>query len=259
MHLFGELDFKGLKLNGPYEVGFREFRTTEFDNEVSVYYPISKDEHRRHINEPGRNTEWLRNGDKTLLGIAKAAGGYAYGGKGKHISLKSMRPFKFVSTNTLNYGTPAKDIGNKLVPVIYCHGLSSNRGMHSGTVRDFASHGYIVFVLDHRDESCSYVESRDGKNGMYYNNDHQCYVMDYRRSQIEIREREIKALIDEISRESGRALLSRIGFSPSFELDLSKLTISGHSFGGMTAIKVAKDDPRVKLCATLDPWFFTYH
>jgi hypothetical protein len=172
MYLFCEVDWKGLKLNGPYEVGFREFRTTQFDNEVSVFYPISKEEHRRHINDPGRNTEWLRNGDKTLLGIAKAAGGYAYGGKGKHISLASMRPLKFVHTNTLNYGTPAKDIVDKLVPVIFCHGLSSNRGMHSGTARDFASHGYIVFILDHRDESCSYVESRDGKNGMYYNNDH---------------------------------------------------------------------------------------
>jgi len=171
IYLFGELNFKRLKLNGPYQVGFREFRTAQLDNEVSVYYPISKKEHEMHINEPGRNTLGLRHGDKSLLGFAKAAGGYAYGGKGKHIPLPSVRPLKFIQTDALSYGELAKDI-EKLVPIIYCHGLSSNRSMHSGTAKDFASHGYIVFIMDHRDESCYYVESKDGRNQMYYNNDY---------------------------------------------------------------------------------------
>jgi len=54
--VFGEASFTRMTLNGPYQVGYREFRTTQFDNEVSVFYPISKEEHRRHINDPGRNT-----------------------------------------------------------------------------------------------------------------------------------------------------------------------------------------------------------
>jgi len=49
------------------------------------------------------------------------------------------------------------------------HGLSGNRNWNSGTCRDLASHGYIVFALDHRDETSNYVESKDGI-GMYYNN-----------------------------------------------------------------------------------------
>jgi hypothetical protein len=46
---FGETDFSRLKLNGNYEVGFKEFRTAKYDNEVSVYYPIDKEYHATHI------------------------------------------------------------------------------------------------------------------------------------------------------------------------------------------------------------------
>ena len=35
--------------------------------------------------------------------------------------------------------------------------------------------------------------------------------------------------------------------------------MSGHSFGGVTAISVANIDERVKACATLDPWLYVYH
>lgn len=40
---------------------------------------------------------------------------------------------------------------------------------------------------------------------------------------------------------------------------MSKLILSGHSFGGMTSVKTAHEDSRVKLVATLDPWLFCYH
>ena len=176
--LLGEADFSKLKLNGPYEVGFKEFRSETKGNEVSVFYPISKGLYRLFINYPGRNTDWLRHGDKTLLGIAKAGGGHAYGGKGKHVSLNAMRPLRKIKMDTLNDGSISKDftssdpaLSKKLIPVIFCHGLSSNRGMHSGTCRDFASHGYIVFIMDHKDESSSYTQSENGPEGMYYNND----------------------------------------------------------------------------------------
>jgi predicted dienelactone hydrolase len=59
--------------------------------------------------------------------------------------------------------------GSHLIPIVYCHGLGSNRTMHSGSCRDFASHGYIVFVIDFSDKTSSYIESADGK-GTFYDN-----------------------------------------------------------------------------------------
>ena len=79
----------------------------------------------------------------------------------------------------------------KLIPIIYSHGLSSNRTMHSGTCRDLASHGYIVFVMDHQDGTSSYTCSKDGKNEMYYNNTHKLYDTEVRKAQIAIRVKEV--------------------------------------------------------------------
>ena len=41
-------------------------------------------------------------------------------------------------------------------------------------------------------------------------------------------------------------------------MDLSKLAVSGHSFGGGTAIGCAGKDSRIKVCLTMDPWLFPY-
>lgn len=145
-----------------------------------------------------------------------------------------------------------------LIPLIFSHGLSSNRTMHSGTCKDFASHGYIVFVMDHKDGSSSYTEEAEGHKGLYYDNTIQLYDLDSRRGQVDIRVSEIKALIDELYQDQGASILERIGFPRTLKLDLERLIISGHSFGGMTAIRVANEDPRVKVCGTLDPWLFTF-
>lgn len=40
----------------------------------------------------------------------------------------------------------------------------------------------------------------------------------------------------------------------SFKLDLDKLIVSGHSFGGGTCYAVAAEDKRFKACLPLDPW-----
>ena len=58
-------------------------------------------------------------------------------------------------------------------------------------------------------------------------------------------------LIDEIEQGS---FLQQLGFdSATFPLiAFKKLVITGHSYGGATAVYVASSDTRVKACATLD-------
>ena len=52
--LKGEADFSRFPINGPYQVGYKEFRTTIYDNEVSVFYPIDREHYTQHIKR--RNT-----------------------------------------------------------------------------------------------------------------------------------------------------------------------------------------------------------
>jgi pimeloyl-ACP methyl ester carboxylesterase len=56
-----------------------------------------------------------------------------------------------------------------------------------------------------------------------------------------------------------KGFLLKAGLPPATRIDMSKLILGGHSFGGMTALHVAKDDNRVKLCGTLDPFLFSHH
>ena len=63
-----------------------------------------------------------------------------------------------------------------------------------------------------------------------------------------IRTKEIASLIGEISG------LAKNELSQDVELDLERLTIVGHGFGGTTAVTVASKDDRIKKVLTFDPW-----
>jgi predicted dienelactone hydrolase len=210
-------------------------------SEVSVFYPVDMDEYMKAI-RAGKNTMWLRHGDHTLLGLAKASIPY---GREDHPSLFWFRYFRRIRMDTATDAEISKDFmtdktsmdvehinKNQLVPVIFSHGLSANRTLHSGTCRDLASFGYIVFAPDHMDLTCSYFEGQDGK-GTYYCNKRDSHDLQFRQSQLDQRVKEVRALIDEISQPS---FLQKMGFPEDVSLNLDQLIVSGHSFGGMTAI-----------------------
>ena len=58
-------------------------------------------------------------------------------------------------------------------------------------------------------------------------------------------------MIDEIEQKN---ILKDLDFETCPELDMDKLIVAGHSFGGATAIKTAWEDKRVKCVLTMDPW-----
>lgn len=58
-----------------------------------------------------------------------------------------------------------------LKPIIYSHGWSANRTQQSGTCRDFASQGFIVFSIDFRDGTCSDWIDDEGIQRSFYHED----------------------------------------------------------------------------------------
>lgn len=117
-----------------------------------------------------------------MLGIAKAGGSY---GNDKHSPLWIFRSLRRVKMNVIeNADFIAHDMRSKpLIPIIFSHGLSSNRTLHSGTCKDLASHGYIVLIMDHRDGTSSYYETKDGK-GYYYDNSKKLHDLEMRQDMI---------------------------------------------------------------------------
>ena len=76
----------------------------------------------------------------------------------------------------------------------------------------------------------------------------------YRQAQLSQREGEVTELIDTICKPD--FLSQNFGFDSEVSLDVYKLVLGGHSFGGMTALSVAENDTRVKFVFTLDPWIW---
>ena len=69
----------------------------------------------------------------------------------------------------------------------------------------------------------------------------------------------MQALIDELFDQELLEVIMKVKlrFGSGVKLDLTKLIVSGHSFGGMTAIETAMLEPhRVKMCLTMDPWLY---
>ena len=67
--IFGNGDFKRVKLHGPYQVGFKEFRSQANKNFANVFYPIDKEEYDKKIGSA--NVSWLRHGEYNLKACAK--------------------------------------------------------------------------------------------------------------------------------------------------------------------------------------------
>jgi pimeloyl-ACP methyl ester carboxylesterase len=47
-------------------------------------------------------------------------------------------------------------------------------------------------------------------------------------------------------------------FPETLKLDTTKITVCGHSFGGITSIRLAQLDERVKCVLAIDPWLFLH-
>jgi predicted dienelactone hydrolase len=76
-----------------------------------------------------------------------------------------LRPQQIIKKNAIIDGELASDFATgakKLRPVIFSHGLFANNISYTGLQRDLASHGYIVFAINHADGTCIYTQNSQG-------------------------------------------------------------------------------------------------
>ena len=131
--------------------------------------------------------------------------------------------------------------------------------------QEFASNGYVVFLLDHHDGSSVYTTLRDGSAKVFekgqvtpdkafkIQNEETEKAKKFWYEKIEVRTREVRALIDEVCREGVmQKVLGDKNIKP--KLDLDKLIVAGHSMGGATALSAGDVDARIKAVLVHDPW-----
>ena len=166
-----------------------------------------------------------------------SAGGFS-GWLAGHIEL--------IKTNSFLNATP--DFSSSPYPVlVLSHGITGMRQIHSALIEELASNGYVVAALDHAYD-CNLTVFHDGTLADYRSDitGHPDSVQ-VRRKQLNTRVADIRFVLDK---------LTEISEAPWFNglMNLNKVGVLGHSFGGATAIQVSFEDDRFKSCLVLDSW-----
>lgn len=162
--IWGEANFDRVKLSGPFQVGHQDYMCKKQGIFVSVWYPMDKEEHYNTLTSK-TNSYWFRYGYKSRLGLTKATSSW---GTEDHPSPWFYKYLDDVRMNTVQNGklslffseASGDEPIKKLTPMIYCHGLACMRTAQSISCKDFASHGFLVFSIDHYDGTANYTRKQ---------------------------------------------------------------------------------------------------
>ena len=140
---------------------------------------------------------------------------------------------------------------DSLFPIlIFSHGITGSRHLHQVMYEYLASRGYIVIAPDH---------SYDANITIFPNLNYADYRSDItghpdsvhiRSMQMNTRAKDISFIIDQIQ----KLYSGKIKSSLSGKLNLDRIAVGGHSYGGATATLASDIDSRIKACFVLDSW-----
>lgn len=135
-----------------------------------------------------------------------------------------------------------------LTPIVFSHGLASQRTHFCYQSIYYASYGCISYNLVHTDGSAAYAKDynhnppRDVLYDMYTPKTHSTPVDEFRMTTLNNRLKDIGACVNHLKENK-------------WNIDMSKLTSMGHSMGGMTAIESGVMLPDFKLTVAQDPYY----
>jgi predicted dienelactone hydrolase len=135
--------------------------------------------------------------------------------------------------------------------VIFTHGYTGTFTDYTFLLEDLASRGYIAVSVDHTFEATAvnfpdgrFVKSMFGSHlaGDSLRTDHEGYEL-----ALTTRVKDLAFVVDQLA-------IMNATYRSAFaaRLDMSKVAIAGHSFGGLTALLTAQRDSRIKAAVLLD-------
>lgn len=271
------------KPSGPLAVGVCDVRTTgssvTTSHRVRIFYPTVHDvtAPRAQFFPPSVDTWFMDRSVRSVLrfGNIPMASVFAW-------------PLSYIATLPL----PAQATGpvltteSKFPVMLFTHGLGGAIGNYSSFCIDMASHGWIVFAIEHADGSSfeALVYHNDNNNHdnddslrahkktqesysfiPYARSDGKTSIPEFRAPQLETQCQELATLMSLLS--GSRKELhptevfiplrdsSPVPYNLFGQMDLSHIVVAGHSFGAATALMYATrmaTPPIALIC--MDPW-----
>ena len=170
-----------------------------------------------------------------------------------------IRHIQNILTNSI-LNAPIHPDADKLPIIIFSHGLGGMKAQNTAHIEELVSRGYFVIAPDHPYDAnitifddgsvaeyrsgITFLQAKRGKGVKLTKQD----FWDFRLPQINTRTADIRYLLDELENriESSESLWSKI--------DLDRIGIFGHSYGGATSVMVSHIDKRIDACISLDGW-----
>tara|TARA_B100001564_G_C20621101_1_gene662386 strand:- start:417 stop:1523 length:1107 start_codon:yes stop_codon:yes gene_type:complete len=145
---------------------------------------------------------------------------------------------------------PCKNKDGGLPVVVFSHGITGSRHLHQALFEHLSSQGYVVVALDHSYD-CNLTIFPDGRIADYRSEitGHPDSIK-IRNKQINTRTKDVIFALNQITKIHHGNLKSNL----NGKINLKKIAVGGHSYGGATAIHSAKADKRIKTCFVLDGW-----
>ena len=226
--------FKYPEVTGNYKVGYLKYFTKNL--RMAIFYPTL--EEKNDVCYFPHDEHWVR-----FYEIMKMTEVLSQG-KIKYLIPKFFHKI-FLSSlekQSLRVNEKAKiiDNSNGFPVVVFSHGLSANRLLYCNLLKEWASHGFIVFSLEHDEKILIDVKNKAD-------------AIEVRSTQLKERVNSINDLIELIYNQNR---LQYIFENSNLKIIYDKIFMVGHSFGGATALEVAYYNQKITGgIILLDPWF----
>ena len=174
---------------------------------------------------------------------------------GDHLDTSiGLPPGTAASTTSKAYtGAYLHTDSNKQPPIIlFSSGYGNSRVDYTGTLSNLASHGYLVIGVDHPYDA-DFVDYPDGRNATRYTNILDPESPETIISALDTRVKDVQFVLNVLS---SNANLARQIPGIHGKLNVSKVGMFGHSFGGAATAGTMLVDPRVACGINMDGSIF---